>query len=66
MTRQRRWQLARRAEGRCTICGQPRTHYPEECDACRVKRRRYQRVWPIGQPWRPGGVGRPPVVREGG
>lgn len=38
MTRQRLWQLARRAEGRCIGCGEPSPTGHQHCVGCRAKR----------------------------
>jgi hypothetical protein len=64
LSRQRRWQLARVAEGRCSKCGKPRQHYPTMCDPCAVDNRRRMREKNGCKAWKPGGHGRPPVVAE--
>ena len=66
LSRQRRWQLARIAEGRCAHCGKPRRHYPTICDQCALARRRRHRLRAGSKPWKPGGAGRPPVLAERG
>ena len=63
-SRQRRWQLARVAEGRCAQRGNRRQHYRTVCDACAVKARRRNRMRQGLKPWTWGGMGRPPVVSE--
>ena len=64
LSRQRRWQLARIAEGRCSKCGKPLRHYPTMCDACALKNRRRMRALHGTSAWKPGGAGRPPIVVE--
>lgn len=34
ISKQRRYQLRRNAEGKCTICGSKRKHYAYFCDDC--------------------------------
>jgi hypothetical protein len=61
------WQRRKVAEGRCKRCGEPRgepSHYTTMCDACMLKQRRRQSERKGFKPWRPGGIGRPPRVRE--
>lgn len=47
MSRQRRWQLAREAEGRCVACGGPRDSTTQKCSRCYsrhgLRRRRTKR-----------------------
>lgn len=62
MTRQRRWQLKRRAEGRCITCGRKRNLYKHHCDQCNGKHLLYQRKYHGHQPWRAGFAGRPPMT----
>jgi len=64
LSRQRRWQLARIAEGRCSLCGKPRCHYTTMCDECALAKRRRERVRHGLLPWKPGGGGRPPLLVE--
>ena len=64
LSRQRRWQLARIAEGRCSQCGKPRRHYAAVCDECALIQRRRNRAHQGCKAWKPGGMGRPPVVAE--
>ncbi len=64
VSRQRRWQLARVAEGRCSVCGKPRRHYATVCDPCALKERRRERAREGTSPWKPGGLGRRPLVPE--
>ena len=63
-SRQRRWQLARIAEGRCAQCGRRRQHYRTLCDACAMKAQRRNRMRQGFKPWKRGGMGRPPVIAE--
>ena len=37
ISRQRRWQLQRKADGLCMRCGQRRTQFAGYCDACERK-----------------------------
>jgi hypothetical protein len=66
LSRQRRWQLMRIAEGRCSKCGKPLRHYPTMCDECALKNRRRMRALHGTSAWKPGGAGRPPIVAERG
>ena len=43
MSRQRRWQIAKIAIGRCARCGKKRSQYKVYCDACQVKHRDMKR-----------------------
>jgi hypothetical protein len=65
-SRQRRWQLARIAAGRCGVCGQRRRPYASFCDVCMLRQRQRQRERCGHSRWRPGGPGRPPRVRDDG
>lgn len=40
ISRQRRWQLKKLANGQCEICGNTRIHFATLCDYCGVKRRK--------------------------
>jgi len=64
LTRQRRWQLARIAEGRCMLCSKARRHYAAMCDECALAQRRRNRELLGCKPWKLGGMGRPPLVAE--
>jgi hypothetical protein len=63
MTKQRRWQLKKQAEGNCMTCGKPRNLYAERCDTCHAVERLRTRAACGHQPWREGGRGRPPLIR---
>ena len=63
-SRQARWQAARVAEGCCAQCGKRRRHYPRLCDVCAMAVRRRNRERAGNSPWRPGGPGRPPIIRD--
>lgn len=58
LSRQRRWQLKKKTEGKCIICGKPRQNYAQHCDEC-------WRGIAGGKPWRKGGKGRPPYSTGG-
>lgn len=62
ISRQRKWQLKMKEEGRCQQCGQPENHYSIHCDSCRKKKRIFQRKWRGYKPWKPGKPGRPPII----
>lgn len=64
LTRQRRWQVTRVAEGRCSLCGKPRRHYAAVCDNCALAKRRRIRALQGFSPWKPGGRGRPPLLAD--
>ena len=53
LSRQRRWQIRKKLEGMCILCGKPRIHYAQHCDGC-------WRKIAGGKPWREGAKGRPP------
>lgn len=59
VSKQRRWQLARQAEGRCPQCGEPGVA-GGRCLLCLAKQARRIRARKGLRPWVPGGVGRPP------
>ena len=52
------------AAGLCAKCAQPRNEYATLCDDCTKKWRVHIREQRGLQPWRPGGVGRPPKPRQ--
>jgi hypothetical protein len=62
LSRQRIHQLSRIKQGLCRICLVPRNLYAELCDACEREyaAARRRREGSAG-PWRPGGMGRPPL-----
>jgi len=62
MTRQRLWQLRKRAQGRCQSCGKPRNHYALYCDKCALGRREYMRKKRGSKPYDKDHVGRPPLT----
>lgn len=62
LSRQRVHQLSRIKQGLCRICRTPRNLYAELCDACEVEYAAYRRRREgANGPWRPGGMGRPPL-----
>ena len=63
MTRQRRWQLARKAEGVCEVCGKGPLLTSVKCKYCAEKKTDLQRKRLGFEPWHPGGPGRPPIER---
>src|SRR5438874_2644738 len=66
VSRQRRWQIARRAEGKCEWCGLPLNRYAAMCDDCASKIRMRARKRGGFKPWRPGGRARNRDSRGGG
>jgi predicted amidophosphoribosyltransferase len=63
MTRQRRWQLSKIDKGLCCQCGKQKLFTTQLCRQCletHTVNQRKRRGW---QPWRPGGLGRPPLDR---
>ena len=61
MTKQRKYQLAKLADGLCSICGKESLYNDERCLACYVKFMVLVRRRAGCKPWRPGGRGRPPL-----
>lgn len=59
VSRQRDWQLAMRAAGRCTQCGKD-AGGKALCEVCTEKKRIRMGV----EPWRPGRPGRPPFDQK--
>ena len=65
ISRQRRWQLKRKSEGKCGYCGIGSLNfYRDRCDECQSQLRESERRKAGSQPWRPGGPGRPPLDVE--
>lgn len=64
LSRQRRWQIRQRLDGKCVRCGRLRQNYAAYCDECRALETARQRAKLGQEPWQPGGVGRPPKVQE--
>ena len=62
MTRQRRWQRRKIAEGRCQICGRQRGIYADYCDECGIKTRLQKRQSAGCNRWQEGHRGRPPYL----
>lgn len=60
MTRQRRWQNKRLAEGKCVCCGAKRNLYSQRCDACQTQETERARNRNRCNPWKAGGRGRKP------
>ncbi|HKW33804.1 MAG TPA: hypothetical protein VJN92_12425 [Candidatus Acidoferrum sp.] len=60
VSRQRRWQIARRAAGKCEWCGQPLNKYAAMCDDCAKSIRERARKRGGFKAWQPGSRGRPP------
>lgn len=62
LSRQREWQLAKIAQGLCSICGtEPIADgQASRCVGCREKLRNYMRKKLGCKPWRRGRRGRPP------
>ena len=60
LSRQRRWQLKRKAFGLCVLCGRPRNISPTYCDACLYKARARNRVKAGCKPWTETHRGRKP------
>ncbi len=58
MTRQRKWQLKKKAEGKCTICGKHSESGKELCVEHIIKRRNYVRKKFGHKPKQEGKVGR--------
>ena len=64
VSRQREWSRRQVEAGKCGLCGEPREHYEQVCDSCASKARTRMRGKKNFAPWRPGGKGRPPIVKE--
>lgn len=60
VSRQRRWQIARRAAGKCEWCGQRLNKYSAMCDDCAKRIRERARKRGGFKEWKPGSRGRPP------
>jgi cytochrome c5 len=65
MTRQRKYQLKRKAEGRCAQCGNEELLIANHCHKCHEKQLAYARKRNGHNPWEPGKVGRPPKYGRG-
>lgn len=63
-TRLREWRQAHLAKNLCIRCSKPRRHYATRCDQCALLERRGARAREGMSAWKPGGPGRPPLVRE--
>ena len=65
-SRQRKWQRKQIRLGNCVICGRPRGKTPSisRCRMCLDKTRKETRQRRKCKPWRPGGLGRPPLDRS--
>lgn len=62
LSKQRRWQLARLAEGKCESCGAAREDEALHlCYACLEKRREQRQERTGDSPWKKGRRGRPPA-----
>ena len=62
ISKQRRWQLKKKADGRCTQCGRDRNLYKSYCDDCQKKQTKLNRKRKGCKPWKPGNRGRPPLT----
>ena len=63
--RRTKWQQKQIAAGNCRQCGQRRDGpYTTTCKKCAKRSREHNRLWFGGEPWKPGGKGRPPLERE--
>lgn len=60
MTRQRRWQNKRLAEGNCVCCGNKRNLYSQRCDPCQTLETARARNRNRCNAWKAGGRGRKP------
>jgi hypothetical protein len=61
LSKQRRWQLAKIAEGLCCQCGKREIVGTALCGLCLKAIRLRTRKRQGNKPWRPGGKGRPPI-----
>ena len=61
ISRQRAWQMKQVAAGRCSQCGKEAVS-SRKCMECLEKNKVAARLCRDGQPWRPGGRGRPPLT----
>ena len=59
-TRQRKWQLRMRLEGRCHDCGKPKLPNDLRCLPHYLRNQQRARLASGSKPWKPGGSGRPP------
>jgi hypothetical protein len=64
VSRQRRWQIAQHAKGRCERCGQVLNLYKRHCDICAAKHCAATRKYRGSKPWQQGRPGRPPLNRK--
>lgn len=65
LSRQRKWQLKKVAEGKCAICAKPLKHYKGLCDEHAVKARKSLRARNGFQVGKAGMKGRPAIVKKG-
>jgi hypothetical protein len=61
VSRQRVWQMERKAEGCCVTCGNPCNLYAAHCDEHAVEQRVLMRKRSGCKPWKPGNSGRRPL-----
>lgn len=64
LSRQRKWQNRRLAEGRCVRCGQKRNLYAQRCDSCQSKETERAREKNECREWRTGSRGRRPKTHS--
>jgi hypothetical protein len=60
VSRQYKWQLKKRAQGLCVICGQP-TFTKWHCREHAISQRERRRTAQNSKPWERGKAGRPPL-----
>lgn len=65
LSRQKRWAVACYQRGGCINCGKPRgsSPYKRHCSKCAIKHRVRMERKKNMRPWRPGGRGRPPLIK---
>ena len=64
LSRQRRWQNRRLAEGCCVRCGVKRNLYSQRCDDCQKRETERAREKNKCSAWKAGGRGRKPKTKE--
>lgn len=64
LSRQRRWQNKRLAEGRCVRCGAMRNLYSQRCDDCQTRETVRAREKNKCKAWKAGSRGRKPKAEQ--
>jgi hypothetical protein len=64
LSRQRRWQNKRLAEGKCVRCGAARNLYAQRCDVCQAIETQRAREKIGFNEWKSGSRGRKPNIHK--